>query len=223
MPFEIWVFLVAIGFYLYDSAILLNANELIISKFFSKYSINFPSDRLRFNKRIIYLPNPLTPFNHIRKISWSRSQSEEKIDNPVLPNNTYLRLSTFTIFYLMVLVFPVCIWETGLGNSSLLVLILIYLGIINILGYVYYKKNSFQITKREFLSIAFESLSCPPFALNILRKISLKNTASFEIINFAKQHLDNYSYEIFAIEFEKRTTEIFELADDVISTNNPKI
>ena len=78
LSFEALLIIGVLGFYIYDSAILMFSNELIFTKSYGKWSASFPTTRLRVMKKLLFFPNPLTPFNLIFVLSWTTKERSFK-------------------------------------------------------------------------------------------------------------------------------------------------
>ena len=73
----------------------------------------------------------------------------------------------------------------------------IYIVIASILIYIFTQKNNLQLTNNKFVSIAFESIVCPPFALNMVRKITLNYSIPTDPYIFSKKMFDENSCDLF--------------------------
>ena len=73
----------------------------------------------------------------------------------------------------------------------------VYTLIVGVLIYLFTQKNNLQLTNNKFISIAFESIVCPPFALNMVRKITLNYSISTDPYIFSKKVFDENTYDLF--------------------------
>ena len=166
-------------FYIYDSALLVSSNQVIFSEGFGFWSFSFPSGRLSFLRKLIYLPNLLLPFSALFIQSWPSKSNQitkpniKKIQNflrLLLP----LRLMVMMASCLLLIVLPVMI----LNHVSTLFLLanvgLIYVLNLFMVIYICIKKVNFGLTNKDLFEIAFDCMACPSFAINAVRKVSLK-------------------------------------------------
>lgn len=188
-------------FYLYDSATLAFSNELFFIESFGKWSASFPSERLRVLGKLLLIPNPATPFNLLFVATWNETDGVTSVKSNdmanLLANTTYLRVSVIILMMMMLILFPLVTYKFGLGIIALVLLLLIYLTIIVMLCYLYIKKEFYGLSKKKFIALAFESIACPPFALNMLRKLSLKCPFQQDPIKFAVKKLDADGFNTF--------------------------
>ena len=56
---------------------------------------------------------------------------------------------------------------------------------------IFTQKDNLYLTKAKFISIAFESIACPPFALNIVRKITVNHPLLGDPYVFSKKVFDS--------------------------------
>ena len=75
ISFETLLVLGILGFYLFDSAMLLYFNEFAIVKSSSAWAFACPASRWRIRGKTPYLPNPLTPGNPLFRAAWSPTDS----------------------------------------------------------------------------------------------------------------------------------------------------
>lgn len=208
-----------IGFYLYDSAILTFSNELIFNESYGRWTVTFPRARWRLMGKLLFIPNPLTPDDMIYRASWSTNEKPLqmevgalicKLKKPLL----YLRILVIILLVLLVIVFPVVMFKYGTGIELLEVIVIIYLTIFNMLVFTFIKKEDLFLNKKAFFSLALDSLACPPFAINILRKISLRTPLCNSPIEFAKKTLDPEIFKSFIVSLANKVSEDLECEDE---------
>jgi len=77
---------------------------------------------------------------------------------------------------------------TSLGDRVLLAALLLIFGNITFaLVWVWLNRTKFNLSNKRFASLAFESLICPPFALNIVRHLSLNIPVSENLVTAAQR------------------------------------
>jgi hypothetical protein len=191
MPsFELLLALGVLGFYLYDSSMLLYINELVFIRGRRFWSFRCPGENWTLLGRRLYIPNPLTPDVPLFRLHWIDSNSRFKSDEGSLEEYLaalvpvqYLTMTLLLVFFAIL---PLFLFWYGSGPQLLWLFGVIYLNIILVLTVVYQRKSVFGLSNREFLSLAFESLVCAPFALNILRKLTLHRSLRGDPIDLAK-------------------------------------
>jgi hypothetical protein len=182
-----------IGFYFYDAFMLLNINELILTRSTRHWSYKFPLLDFQLLRKYPLLPNPLTPNVVLFRTFWPGN--DQHLNPKELDVFTKSLLPVQIIVVLLLLLMLVCLpavaFVYGSGVNLLIIFSLIYLVIVSILIYVLTQKDNLYLTKAKFISIAFESIACPPFALNIVRKITLNHPLLGDPYVFSKKVFDS--------------------------------
>ena len=195
---EALIMLGVLGFYIYDSTLLLFSNEIVFIESFGKWRAYTPSDRWRLMSKFLFLPNPLLAFNLI----FTTVLFEESIHSDVELNKinklktslSFIRISIILLIILFFIILPLALFKLGIGNATLIVVLSIYLNIISMLSYVFMNRVDLGINNKVFAAIAFEAIACPPLAINLIRRISLHNINGINPIKFAAENLDSESY-----------------------------
>ena len=201
LSFEALLIVGIFFFYIYDSVILVSSNQLFFIKSLGRWSVSFPSDRWRIMGKMLHIPNPATPYNLLFIASLDEPSGTSRIKSKemtsLMANVNYIQIFVMLLMLLMLIVFPLVTYNHGLGSTALIILMLIYLTIIVMICYLYIKKEFYGLSNTNFTALAFESIACPPFALNILRKLSLKCPFQQDPIKFAVKNLDVASFKTF--------------------------
>lgn len=216
--FELWIVLGLIGFYLYDSAVLVFSNEIVFFEARGKWFVTFPTDRWRVMGKRLFFPNPLTPNYLMFIVPWSATESfYEKDSKNTLELIAAIKLLRWAVVLLMLLlafVLPLVIFKLGTGTTALIALGLVYLLVIAMLFYTYTKREKLGLNERQVLSIAFEAISCPPFAINLIRKITIRRSITSCPVEFAFKVLEPKYFKSFAEELDKTLLEKMECEVD---------
>ena len=193
MPsFEALLVLGVFGLYCYDSFMLLNFNELIFIRFKKKWSYKFPILSLQLLRKFPFLPNLLTPNVPLFQVFWPSRDQGLNINelNTFIKSVLPIQIISVLLLLLMFVCLPIVAFRYGSGINLLIVFFAIYILIISILIYLFTQKNNLKLSNTKFVSIAFESIVCPPFALNIVRKISLNYPINVDPYIFSKEMFD---------------------------------
>ncbi len=199
LSFESLLILGIIGFYLYDSIMLFNVNELLLTKSHKVWFYKIPALDFQLLRKYPLLPNPLTPNVAIFKTSWPKKSqliNESQLGDFIqclAPVQSIINI----LLLLLLAYLPVIALIYGSGAKLLIIFTMIYLFISVILFYIFNNKDKLCISNSKFASIAFESLACPPFALNMVRKISLNYPNLGDPVDFARSVFDVNSIEVF--------------------------
>lgn len=196
LSFEIMLVLGVVGFYLFDSAMLLYVNELVFAEKNGKWVFGLPESGWKMLGKSLYFPNPLTPDNPLFRTCWvaASATNERQEDIEALQQflNTLnpLRYMIFGLFVLLLIGLPIVLLGFGTGLALLLLLGVVYLTITVMLAQIYRQREELGLSWKAFSKLAFDSLACAPFALNLVRKITLRRSLVGDPICFAHQVLD---------------------------------
>lgn len=215
--FEALLVLGAVGFYLYDSSMLLCINEVLFVRERNCWKIYSPEDDWIFLRRRLYIPNPLKPHVAIFRVYWLESGARKQ-DNEESLEVFIAALVPFQylIRALLILFFaglPFVVLFYGSGTMLLWMFGAIYLNISAILVFVYQRKEVLGLSNKILFALVFESLACAPFALNIMRKITLHHSIKGDPIEFAKNTFDKDAFQYLIKIVCRRIDEQLELVD----------
>ena len=199
LSFEALFVIGVIGFYLYDSSMLLFSNELIFTAKRRKWAFTSAESHWQMLGKNLYIPNPFTPSSVMFRVSWFITGSEQPPEDQHRLNNfilalTPLRWMTYYLFALLIVVLPLIMLGYGAGLEFLIVVAAVYLTITVMLVLVWRQKEVLGLSKKTFAKLSFDSLACAPFALNLLRKITLQRSLSGDPIIFAREHFDTATF-----------------------------
>lgn len=174
---EALVILVALAFYLYDSLMLLASNEAVLELGFNgSWSAAFGSNRWKIGGKEPYLPNALLPHLQTYRLTWTMSVGDEiqSETDSLRPAQELFRLIPFV--YVSALCMFVLVPIGFFANMGIFFLaaaiVLMYLNNLVALVILWYMRTAFNLTNSQFFSLAFECIACPPFAINLIRKLS---------------------------------------------------
>jgi hypothetical protein len=185
-----------VGFYLFDSTMLLYVNELVFVEKNEKWVFGRPGSGWEMLGKNLYVPNPLTPDYPLFRTCWvlSSAPNEHQEDVEILRQFINeikpLRYMTLSLFVLLLIGLPIVLFGFGTGLALLLLLGVIYCTISVMLALIYRKRERLGLPVKTFAKLAFDSLACAPFALNLVRKITLRRSLLGDPICFAHQVLD---------------------------------
>jgi hypothetical protein len=175
---ELELFFLVVFFYLYDSSVLLYSNEAILTRESTdRWSASLGWTGFVFAGRVLCMLNPLTPHKPAFRLhwdfnslvvdtadqSWTESAATLTALTPftlaagiglfiLLPLGLFSRLSVYADVAGMVLFYVATAWALYRVKRS---------GLLETAG------------RKRFAGFAFECLACPPFGVNIVRRISL--------------------------------------------------
>jgi hypothetical protein len=187
---ETWFVMGIYFFYLFDSVKLLHHNQLVFLRENGRWKVICPNSRWQILRKLPYFFNPLAPNNPVFLGTWSLTGGVGCIDEvPEIDRfiGTIHPLNYFVIvlFVLMCFFMPLAILSYGTGVTFLAITIAAYLCIVAMLVVLYKKCSGLRLSSKEFYSLAFDCIACPPFAINLVRKITWQYKIGFDPIEFA--------------------------------------
>ena len=200
MPsFEVLLVLGVFGFYFYDSFMLLNINELILTRSVKSWSYKFPILGFQLLKKFPFLPNLLTPNVALFQVLWPTNDDnlDSKALDVFIKSLIPIQMTVIILLLLILIYLPIVAFIYGSGVELLILFSTIYIVIASILIYIFTQKNNLHLTNIKFISIAFESIICPPFALNMVRKISLNYSINIDPYIFSNEMFDTNTKLLF--------------------------
>ena len=177
LGFDTLLVLGALAFYLQDSCQLLYADELVLEQVHDGWRAHGGASALVAGRRP-YLPNPLAPHRAL-----VRSDLGGLLDGdpaPAYDVGTFLRaLAPFrwlalVLLALFVAALPLVLRFLGPGAALLAWMSIVYAVIACIACLLWRRRRALGLSTRACTAIAFECAVCPPFAINIVRKLSLR-------------------------------------------------
>jgi hypothetical protein len=195
---EYLIILGLVGFYLYDSAKICFYNEIYILKGFStRFTVQMQHNRLSIFKKFLMIPPPLFPQYLCFKLCWQVNNVKD--DHAMMQNEiehiTHLQRILKPLQFLvylnaivMLVLLPVALFKQwSYLILAILMLVIYVLNIINI-SYIFLQRKHLQLSNLKFTHLLVDALICPPFALNMLQKISLSYDFKTDAMLLA-QHL----------------------------------
>jgi hypothetical protein len=173
---EVLLMALAIGLYLYDSTVLLYFDEGIVLRAGRGWLVRFGSSNVRLMGKDLFLPNPLLPHRPLYRLSWRIPALPSGADGDWAARRALFRGLAPMIWGVALAFFvllPAGLFSR-LGVPLLLAaLALLYLSILAASCWLAFHRASLRLPAKTLVLLAFECVVCPPFALNLVRKVSL--------------------------------------------------
>lgn len=192
MPEEA-VLLVAliIGLYLYDSMLLLRRDEgVLMPARRGGWSVGLGSRSYQLLGKYVFIPNPFLPHRPLFKASWSLEGDSAAVRENWNAHRDALRPVAPMVWGMAAaffLLLPLGFF-TRLGDWALLAgLSLLYLSIVAALVWAWNNRSKFELSGKQFAALAFESLVCSPFAMNMVRRLSAHLPAREDLVSAARR------------------------------------
>ena len=188
---EVLLMVLAIGLYLYDSALLLHVNEgVILPKRGGGWLVRFGSSNVCLMGKELYLPSPFSPHRPAFRLLWdlpskpmevqSAWEARRELFKAVVP---LVWAMAFALFVLL----PLGLFSRLGDRMVLLAIVVLYLNIAGALSWLGMHRKQLGMSIRHFGVLAFELLVCPPFAVNVIRRVSLEMPVDDDLMVVARQ------------------------------------
>ena len=196
-PFEVLLPLGAIGLYLFDSTLLLYSNELLFARRAGTWRLGVGSALILGGRRLCLL-NPFTPATPLFRVRWSEADTRQEQESreelaaflAALGPLQYLVIA----LWVLLLALPVELLLLGTGIELLALMAAFYAVVLASLGYIYARRRQLHVSGRSFLALSFDSLACAPFAINLVRKLSLRRSLAGNPIDFARRTFEPVAF-----------------------------
>ncbi|WP_168876483.1 hypothetical protein [Leeia aquatica] len=189
-PFEVLLVLGVVGFYLFDSAQLLYRNELLLHSTGSTWHVSAPSG-LPLRGRYLHIPNPFAPGQLLLRLNWYTSapaldrQALLELQRTLQP----LRYLCGLLAIQLLLGLPLVLLLFRPGSVWLTQMAAIYLILLTQAVYLWQQRAALGLSRKAALMLAFEVITCPPFGLNLLRRLSLMHPLHGDSLQLLQQLL----------------------------------
>jgi hypothetical protein len=179
--FEILLVAGALAFYAYDAATLLFADEIMLEKAGRRWREHGGSAMLLGGKRP-FVPSLLAPYRPLLRVSVQALLGEERAGrgdlqhflNALLP----FKVLSMCLLVLFVPLLPLVLYGFGTGVELLCWFAAVYLCVAGIAYPAFRRRRVLELSLRECALLAFECACCAPFAINIVRKLTLRIATS---------------------------------------------
>jgi hypothetical protein len=178
LSYEVELLALAVIFYLYDSSVLLYSNEAVFTCDRAQHwAATTRRTGFMFAGRSLRVLNPFTPHRPSFRLSWNFDQLESDGGD----SSWSARAQEFKILAPTTLIGGVALFFllplgmfSALGRYAVIpALLLLYGSTLLALLRLRRKGLLAGLDRWRFLGFAFECLACPPFAVNIVRRITL--------------------------------------------------
>ncbi len=178
MSYELGLFGLALFFYLYDSTVLLYANEaILVCDAPRQWHAATGMAGFLLAGRTPCVLNPFTPHRPSFRLSWDfNSLDSQDLKSQWMERAQELKVlapTTFTAAIGLFVLLPLGMF-TALGAYAIIpALVLLYGSIVVSLILVARRRLLIAPDWKRLLLLAFECLACPPFGVNMVRRTTL--------------------------------------------------
>lgn len=179
--------------YLYDSALLLFHNEVVLLGERRSYGVSAGS-AFELGGRHVFMPLPFFPHQPLFRMNWPEHGASSH-NTPILRIQR-VRVALAAMAYwviLLLLLFAVGLPYVLLVARDMHLLLgwiaAVYAVIAIMLAHVYRYRKALNLSSRAVAAVALDVLLCAPFALNIVRKIGLRQHFDMDLRTVASSLL----------------------------------
>lgn len=197
MSAELEIVVLIAALYLSECALLLCANEAIIECKVDGYRVHFPSERANVRGRLLFFLSPLLPTRAALRVAWSTStlppietNSQDEFSARLVILAALQPLVPFVVVIsgLVLLCIPAALIILEV-RQVMFPLLLMYIAIAALLVRLWTLRSQIVLTEGKFALVAFQCLACPPYAPNLLRRLSMTTPIRTDLLLIAKTHL----------------------------------
>lgn len=207
----------AIALYLYDTAMLLYSNEVLFVHGRRRWHASLGS-RFMLGGRFVALPGGLLPGTAMFRGCWGRVGMAPTSLHTSLPDFLRairpLQWASWLLAVLLFAAMPAClIWRPT--SHLMLALVLAFYGTALGCGvYLVAQRKRLGLRGRMLSSAVVDVLACPPFAVNVVRRVTLAVGPAATPAVFAQQVLTSDGYHALCRDIQARL-QLTELAEPV--------
>jgi hypothetical protein len=207
-PTELWLPLGAIAFHLYDATQGLWHNEVLFERAAKGWRIRADSPVRRWGRRLL-LPNLFTPQRPLFRVAWSITDTRPAgnadlalLFHALRPVGVICQL----LLLMLLALWPLC-WLLGAGLTVLVLFAAYYLLVVAALVLVFRRRVALGLTTGACWALAFDVLACAPFAVNLVRRVSLHHGLAGDPLQFASRQFSRETCAQFATLLRSRLEE----------------
>lgn len=164
------------GFYLVDTLAMLYSDEVVLVQRRRGWQAVLGSEAT-FSGRYPALPALLAPGAGVLRMRWGHAAvgaADVAALHASLARATPLRWPARIMAALLLGVLPVALLVDVTSNALLVLLAAIYVTSIGAVAYLIRHRRAFALTRGALASIALDVIACPPFAINLVRRLTLR-------------------------------------------------
>jgi hypothetical protein len=175
---ELGIVLLIFVLYGSTSVVFLYANEGTLARVIHGIRIQIGSDSVRIVGRSPTLLNPLTPMYPAFRGRWGNAHEiaaapglRSRVDEAISASNVLAPYAIVVALYVVVGI-PAALLLGG-PLRAVPVALLAYLATVAMLVRLWFLREEFSLSGKQFAVVAFESILCLPFGAGVVRRLSL--------------------------------------------------
>jgi len=188
---EVLLVIGIIAFYVQDAMLLLYGDELVFERVARRWH---PSPGgSQWQGRFLFVPNPLAPWRPLLRGAIPGAPSaipETSSLEPVLRALRPLQVGVTLLAALLLVGVPALLWRYPHPLALSALAASIYLVALLLVIELWRRREAFGLDRRTAAWLAFGSVACPPHAINLVRKLGLRQSLPRDAMSMASDALD---------------------------------
>lgn len=196
----------ALAFYLYDSSLLICSDEVVFTNDSKQWAWTLGADFTLAGRYLVF-PGLFRPGASVIRANWHGTgpttalrTSRPACLDALAPLRWFARLIALLLFVAM----PLVLVFTSSVAAMLVVGAGLYSAAIASTLYLVRKRHALGLSPRMLASIAIDVIACPPFAVNVVRKVTLNACTLDAPQAFARTELSAQTYATLLAEARTR-------------------
>ena len=177
---DLFLLLLAVALYITDLTRLLYINELLfVSGPGGNWSARLPLAQMEVSRRFLMVARPLDPGVSVLRLTWPGPAGDLSSDDSagdalagLLRELRWVRLGCRLLLPQIFLILPLLYLFGGSYFLLLIFLATIYLQVVVLVTWLFARRKKLELPSVTWLRLAFESLICLPYAINLHRKLT---------------------------------------------------
>lgn len=177
LPMELLLVLGVYALYLQDSVLLLHYDEIALTRAGPRWRAS-AGGPVELRGRRVFLPDPLRPAGALFRCSWlgmGDGSAQRPGTRHFIASLGAVKGGCRALWALLLVGLPLLLWAYAHPLALLALLVLVYATTAWIALQVWRHRRVYGLDSRQALSMGFELLCCPPHAINVVRRLSLRH------------------------------------------------
>lgn len=193
LPMEFLLVVGVLALYLQDSMLLLHYDEVVLERSGWRWRASTGSG-FELAGRRLYVPSPWRPTDATFRLTWLDDDADVRPEHWAGLNHFVAGLAALKggcrlLWLLLLLVLPLLLWRFPHPLALLALTAMVYATCAWLVVQLWRYRRVFGLSDGEVRSVGFEALCCPPHAINLIRRLSLRRGLRGNAIDVASRVL----------------------------------
>lgn len=218
--FEVLLVLGVVALYLQDLLSLLHYDELVLVHAGRRWRASTGGSQ--WAGRYLHVSNPLAPGRALFRASWLACPPDGDTASTSLPHFLDalqpFRIVARLMWLELLVALPLLLWVFPHPLAVLALFAVIYASAACLALQLWRYRRVLELANRDLALLAFEVLACPPYAINVVRRLGLRRGLPDDTLAFAARILDARELSRLRAAIESRIS----LASDLGAVSDPR-